>query len=289
MFESGRRRLNRRKTVWSGLAVLAVVTVLSGLIDDTSRRYASEAFTRALVTFAVARTLNGVISVAQGTEVAIEPGGVGVNFSVGQVLDPINDLVERFSAVMLVATTSLGLQNVLLRMTMWWGTSLALVLVAASALVVLWWRKLDDSRLRPVVMQLLLLTVFLRFAVPILVIGSNLVFDTFLAAEQAAATEALEATRTDIEQINENVATSASNTENQSVIERLGSMLDSSLESMNIRDRLTRLRDRVSNASEHIINLIVIFVLQTIILPLVFLWMFIELLKMLAARAAFRR
>jgi len=289
MFESGRRQLNRRKIVWSGLAVLAVVTVLSGLIDDTSRRYASEAFTRALVTFAVARTLNGVISVAQGTEVAIEPGGVGVNFSVGQVLDPINDLVERFSAVMLVATTSLGLQNVLLRMTMWWGTSLALVLVAASALVVLWWRKLDDSRLRPVVMQLLLLTVFLRFAVPILVIGSNLVFDTFLAAEQAAATEALEATRTDIEQINENVPTSASNTENQSVIERLGSMLDSSLESMNIRDRLTRLRDRVSNASEHIINLIVIFVLQTIILPLVFLWMFIELLKMLAARAAFRR
>jgi len=289
MFESGRRRLNRRKIVWSGLAVLAVVTVLSGLIDDTSRRYASEAFTRALVTFAVARTLDGVISVAQGTEVAIEPGGVGVNFSVGQVLDPINDLVERFSAVMLVATTSLGLQNVLLRMTMWWGTSLALVLVAASALVVLWWRKLDDSRLRPVVMQLLLLTVFLRFAVPILVIGSNLVFDTFLAAEQAAATEALEATRTDIEQINENVATSASNTENQSVIERLGSMLDSSLESMNISDRLTRLRDRVSNASEHIINLIVIFVLQTIILPLVFLWMFIELLKMLAARAAFRR
>ncbi len=289
MFESGKRRLNRRKALWSGLAVLAVVTVLSGLIDDTSRRYASEAFTRALVTFAVARTLDGVISVAQGTEVAIEPGGVGVNFSVGQVLDPINDLVERFSAVMLVATTSLGLQNVLLRMTMWWGTSLALVLVAASALVVLWWRKLDDSRLRPVVMQLLLLTVFLRFAAPILVIGSNLVFDTFLAAEQAAATEALEATRTDIEQINENVATSASNTENQSVIERLGSMLDSSLESMNISDRLTRLRDRVSNASEHIINLIVIFVLQTIILPLVFLWMFIELLKMLAARAAFRR
>ena len=220
---------------------------------------------------------------------AIEPGGVGVNFSVGQVLDPINDLVERFSAVMLVATSSLGLQNVLLRMTMWWGTSLALVLVAAFALLVLWWRKLDDSRLRPVVMRLLLLTVFLRFAVPILVIGSNLVFDTFLAAEQAAATEALEATRTDIEQINEDVATSASNTENQNVIERLGSMLDSSLASMNISDRLARLRDRVSNASEHIINLIVIFVLQTIILPLVFLWMFIELLKRLAAGAAFHR
>ena len=121
MFESGKRRLNRRKALWSGLAVLAVVTVLSGLIDDTSRRYASEAFTRALVTFAVARTLDGVISVAQGTEVAIEPGGVGVNVSAGHVLDPITDLGERFSAVILVAITSLWLQYGLLRVATWWG------------------------------------------------------------------------------------------------------------------------------------------------------------------------
>jgi MFS family permease len=289
MSESGRRRLNRRRAVWSGLAVFAAVAALSGLIDDTGRRYASEAFSRALITFAVARTLNGAISVAQGTEVAIEPGGVGVNFTVGQVLDPINDLVERFSAVMLIATSSLGLQNILLRMTMWWGTSLALILAVVFALVVLWWPKSDESRLKPLALQLLLMAVFLRFAVPILVIGSNLVFDTFLAAEQAAASRALDATRSEIEQINENVATPESDAEDQSVIERLGSMLNSSLDSMNIGDRLDRLRDRVSSISEHIINLIVIFLLQTIILPLVFLWLFVELLKLLAARATFRR
>ncbi len=297
MSESGRRGLNRRRSVLSVLAVLAAVAALSGLIDDAGRRYASEAFSRALITFAVARTLNGVISVAQGTEVAIEPGGVGVNFTVGQVLDPINDLVERFSAVMLIATSSLGLQNILLRMTMWWGTTLALVLAVLFALVVLWWPKLDDSRLKPVALRVLLVTVFLRFAVPILVIGSNVVFDTFLAAEQAAASQALDATRSEIEQINEDVATPQSeadadadaDAEDQSVIERLGSMLNSSLDAMNISDRLERLRDRVSNVSEHIINLIVIFLLQTIILPLVFLWLFIELLKLLASRATFGR
>ncbi|MEE8249582.1 MAG: hypothetical protein V3R59_05070 [Gammaproteobacteria bacterium] len=283
----------------SVLAVLAAVAALSGLIDDAGRRYASEAFSRALITFAVARTLNGVISVAQGTEVAIEPGGVGVNFTVGQVLDPINDLVERFSAVMLIATSSLGLQNILLRMTMWWGTTLALVLAVLFALAVLWWPKLDDSRLKPVALRVLLVAVFLRFAVPILVIGSNVVFDTFLAAEQAAASQALDATRSEIEQINEGVATPQSeanadadadaDAEDQSVIERLGSMLNSSLDAINISDRLERLRDRVSNVSEHIINLIVIFLLQTIILPLVFLWLFIELLKLLASRATFGR
>jgi hypothetical protein len=288
MTDSDRRGLQRRKTVWTILAILAATAALSGLVDETGQRYAGEAFRRALVTFAVARTLNGVISVAQGTEVAVEPGGVGVNFTVGQVLDPINDLVERFSAVMLVATSSLGLQNVLLRMTMWWGTSLAVAVAAILALTVLWIPKFDLAKVQPLAVRILLVTIFLRFAVPILVIGSNLVFDTFLAAEQTAATAALEATQSEIEQMNEEAATQEAAREDQSVLERLGSILDDSLGSMNVSERLDRLRDRVSNASEHIIDLIVIFVLQTIILPLVFVWLFVELLKMLATRATFR-
>jgi hypothetical protein len=288
MTDSDRRGSQRRKTVWTILAILAATAALSGLVDETGQRYAGEAFRRALVTFAVARTLNGVISVAQGTEVAVEPGGVGVNFTVGQVLDPINDLVERFSAVMLVATSSLGLQNVLLRMTMWWGTSLAVAVAAILALTVLWIPKFDLAKVQPLAVRILLVTIFLRFAVPILVIGSNLVFDTFLAAEQTAATAALEATQSEIEQMNEEAATQEAAREDQSVLERLGSILDDSLGSMNVSERLDRLRDRVSNASEHIIDLIVIFVLQTIILPLVFVWLFVELLKMLATRATFR-
>jgi hypothetical protein len=35
-------------------------------------------------------------------------------------LDPVNDLVERFSWVMMAATVSLGIQNVLLDISTWW-------------------------------------------------------------------------------------------------------------------------------------------------------------------------
>ena len=276
--------VNRRKVGWTLLAIIAIAAALSGLVDQTSREYADDAFKRSLVTFAAARTLNGVISVAQGTEVALEPAGVGVNFSVGQVLDPINDLVERFSAVMLVATSSLGLQNVLLRMTQWWALNLMLVASTGFLLIALWWPGLSGGKLKSTAIRLLLVTLFLRFAVPILIICTNLVFDTFLAAEQSAATQALETTRTEIEELNEQATAPA--IENQSLIDRLGSMLDDSLQSMNVSERLDRLRERVSNTSEHIINLIVIFVLQTIILPVVFVWAFVELLKSLATRAA---
>jgi len=289
MPDPDRNRLRRTKILWTVLALVCGAAALTGQVDDAGQAYADKAFSRALVTFAVARTLNGVISVAQGTEVAVEPGGVGVNFTVGQVLDPINDLVERFSAVMLVATSSLGLQNVLLRMTMWWGTSLLLIVAAVSALLFLWSRGFDSSRHRPLALQFLLVAVFVRFAVPILVIGSNLVFDTFLESEQASATLALETTRTEIEQINENTAAADDATEDLGVIDRLSAVFNTSIDSLNVTSRLNDLRDRVSNASEHIVNLIVIFVLQTIILPLAFLWLFVELMKLLAARATFRR
>jgi hypothetical protein len=289
MPDSARNPPRRSKILWSLLAVVAGAAALSGQVDDTGQAYADEAFSRALVTFAVARTLNGVISVAQGTEVAVEPGGVGVNFTVGQVLDPINDLVERFSAVMLVATSSLGVQNILLRMTMWWGTSLLLVVAALSAVLILWSRHFDGSRYRSIALQVLLVAVFVRFAVPILIIGSNLVFDTFLESEQANATLALEATRTEIEQINESAATEEVAAANEGVIDRLSAVFNNSINSLNVSARLNDLRDRVSNASEHIVNLIVIFVFQTIILPLVFLWLFVELMKLLASRATLRR
>jgi len=272
----------RRNLVLTALAVVAVFAALSGTLDEAGNAQAQDAFRRALFTFAVARTLNGVISVAQGTEVAVEPAGVGVNFSVGQILDPINDLVEQFAGVMLVASTSLGLQNVLLGMTGWWGTTAALVGAVAVALAVIWWPSQHARRWDGPAVRILLIVLFLRFAVPLLVLGTNAVFDTFLVAEQEAATLALETTREQIEALNEEAAPPAP--EADTMMGRLGAMLDDSLESMNVKQRLDDLQARVSNASEHIVNLIVIFVLQTILLPLAFLWIIVQALKALGSR-----
>ncbi len=273
---------DKRRLAWTLVAIVSAALAISGLADDTSAEYAEAAFKRALVTFAVARTLNGVISVAQGTEVAVEPGGVGVNFTVGQILDPINDLVEQFSSVMLVATSSLGLQNVLLNMTGWWGLTVLLAIAAVALIAVQWWPLAPQSKATTTATRIFLVALFLRFAIPLLVVGSTLVFDTFLAAEQDAATAALKTTSSEIEALSQEEPREAST--DQSLLDRLGNMIDESMESLNVAERIERLRDSASNASEHIVNLIVIFVLQTIILPLAFLWMFVEGLKALAAR-----
>ncbi len=103
-----------------------------------------------------------------------------------------------FSTVLLVATSSIGLQSVLLRITAWWGLTLALILSSGFALLALWQPKLGVTR---IAIRILLITIFLRFAVPALVIVTTLIFNQFLAEDQVAATAALETTRDQIEEI----------------------------------------------------------------------------------------
>ncbi len=276
----------RRKITWTLLAVAAAALALSGFADGLSDDYADEAFKRALVTFAIARTLNGVISVAQGTEVAVEPGGVGVNFTVGQILDPINDLIEQFSSVMLVAASSLGLQNVLLNMTGWWGVTTALVLATLFFVVSTWWPGGTKASTSTLAIRLFLVAAFLRFALPILIIGTHLVFSAFLESEHDAATAVLEATSSEIEEFTSDEPNVVADTGETSLMDRLGEMWDSSVQQLNVSGRIERLKESASSASEQIIRLIVIFVMQTIILPLAFLWLFVEGLKGIASRAA---
>ena len=270
------------KFLWTALVAGIALAALTGSVDRVGRNYAQETLTRALVTFAVARTLNGVISTAQGTELSLEPGGVGVNFSIGEILDPINDLVERFSGVMLVATSSLGLQSVLLRMTSWWGVNLVVLVAAGLTLASVWLPALTGN-LGATVRRGLLVLCVLRFAIPVLMITSSLVFETFLADQQAAATQALEATGEQIEALNEEAEPPQD--ENGSLVDQLGAMLGDSLRSLNARQRLETLRSQVAGATEHVIDLIVIFVFQTIILPLAFLWLAVEFVKALLARS----
>jgi len=278
--------VDRKKIAWTVVAVVAVGLALTGFADETSDSYADEAFKRALVTFAVARSLNGVISVAQGTEVAVEPGGVGVNLTVGQILDPINDLIEQFSSVMLVATSSLGLQNILLNMTGWWGVSLVLAVAALFLVFSTWWPGGVKQATTALAMKIFLVAVFLRFALPALIIGTHIVFGAFLEEEHDAATAVLEATSSEIEELNQQDSAGNIAAEDQSWMARLGDMIDSSIEQLDVSGRIQSLKASASSASEQIVRLIVIFVLQTIILPLVFLWLLVEGLKGIAGRAA---
>jgi hypothetical protein len=106
----------------------------------------------------------------------------------------------------------------------------------------------------------------------------------FLEDDQQAATSALEAASTEIEALSESAP--PANGADRSMLERFGASVRSTFENLDIEERLGKLKDSAGNASEHIVNLIVLFVLQTILLPISFVWLIVELLKGAITRTA---
>ena len=84
-----------------------------GNIDKHADKYTHESIIQAGTAYAAARGINAVVSVFQESTIGISFIG-STTVAVGELLDPINDLIERFSSVMVVALGSLVLQKILL-------------------------------------------------------------------------------------------------------------------------------------------------------------------------------
>ena len=91
-----------RKTSLSLLISGLILLSWLPFVDDFGDRYTTKALTQATVTYGISRGINSVVSVLQSTEVSIGIASV----SPGEFLDPLNDLIERFSWIMMMAMAS---------------------------------------------------------------------------------------------------------------------------------------------------------------------------------------
>lgn len=287
----GQYRVSRRSALqrWAGIALLLLLLALSSItsVDRYAEREYDALFQRAFITFALARTLNGAISAVQGTELALQPAGVGVTLTPGEVLDPLNDLVERFSWIMLAATISLGVQQVLLDVGQWWGVR---VLVALLGLTWLWFRLRRPAGApggRPAfdatLLRLFVVVLFIRFAVPIAMIANEALYELFLANRYQESQQVIESAGADLERAaaREHADAPEAPAAETSLFESLGRSLSGTREALDIGRRVDEVKRRAGEVIEHLIRLSVVFVLQTGILPIAFLWLFLQLLKRL--------
>lgn len=180
--------------------VLLFMVVMNWLpqIDAMAQQFLSDSINSNAIVFGVVRTLNGVISVIQSADI-----GIGVaSVSIGEILDPVNDLVERFSGLLLITLTALGISQVLLLLTI--SVTLKTVFTAVCLIAtILIWAKPSTSQ---TILRWILVAVFIRF---ILVVQIFLVwlFDTlYFEATGEQALSVLEATIAVVERLKESIS-----------------------------------------------------------------------------------
>lgn len=274
-----------RRPPWALLATLALLLALSWwpALDRFATGTVDAALTRALTAFAVARGINGAISVAQSAEVSLEPGGVGVSLAPGEVLDPVNDLVEQFSTLMLTASASLGLQKLLIGASGWLPIRVALTL-AALAWIALAWRGSHGAALRWARLLALGL-IALRLAVPLAALASEGVYRALLADEYERSAAVLDDTLALLDEQGEALRPPPP-APDASLLDRARALVGEAGAAFDIRGRLAQLEATATAATRHMVNLVAVFTVQTVLLPLGFLWLLMRGLRAAGGRVA---
>lgn len=268
---------------WTISISLVLVAMLSAtpFMDQRAAADYEQLFQRALVTFALARTINGVISVVQGTEIALQPAGVGVTLTPGEILDPVNDLVERFSWIMLAATISLGVQNVLLDISAWWAIQILLAAMAAWMLIRLWYPGQGSEFYKTLLKRIFLLLLVIRFAVPVMLIANDLLYQKFLQSRYLQSTEVISEAGVQMQQLNAAANAEQTGDPATGLLDSIARAWSSTVDSIDLSGRLDRMQERAGEVIEHLIQLSVIFILQTGLMPVAFLWIFLQVFKRL--------
>lgn len=246
--------------------------------DSFGEKYTEEGLTRSLTAFGIAKGLNGLISVVQGTEVAVEPVGVGVILTPGQILDPVNDLIERFSWVMLVCSTSLGIQAVLLTIfsSLYFSAAVSLSLLVIAFFV--WKSQSLSIELKNVLYRLAAFLIILRFFIPLMAITNDALYKVFLEPTYIESTQQLEQSNANIANLSENQQIPSDSTD-RSWYDVMSNSISSAIDSIDVDKYYEQLKVEADNLTNHIIDLIVVFTMQTILFPLIFIWLSMRLIR----------
>jgi hypothetical protein len=262
---------NINKLILLFFTLIVLFFASSFTVDESAKKMVDESFKQAIIVFGSAKALNGVISLAQGTEINLP----FIVVAIGQILDPINDLVEQFSLIMLASLVSLGIQKILLNFVT--NDIFNYILFTFIIIFNIWFFKRfrNDGKLRSIFFKTTFILIFLRFSIPMISYVNDFTYNYFVKPQY------------NIEHLNKNILKVTDNVSkiNQDTIEQKqdeSSFFGKIVEKFDLKfyeKKVDEYKNAVDNSSEYIIDLIIVFIFQTILLPIVFIYILYVLIK----------
>lgn len=281
-----RNKLIKQKAVKScvGILISALLFFSAGIqlpvLDSRADVYFNEAITKAGVSYATCRVINATVSIIKESRLELEPAGVGLSLAVGQILDPINDMTERLSDVLVMAITSLGVQELTYELSLTLAPPIfALFLFVMS--ILLWFQNDRIVRLQKATMGILLIVGIARFCLPISSIANEFLHANFFVDQITDANNELAVGVADLDKLKDISLPEYDGF--MEAIENSASFLKQ--KSIHFKDAIAV---TVSNRGAIIENLlrltflyVSVFLIQVIILPLLIFWILLKTINAL--------
>lgn len=247
------------------------IPVADTLADD----YFSESIQTATIAYATTRGVNAVVSVLKESHLELAPAGVGISIAAGQILDPIDDMTERLSSVLVAAIASLGIQKIGFEIS----AAISFKVIAAILLlcIPLSWMNTPTLTLflQPAIKCCLLL-LLLRFMLPTSALISDSLYSNWLQAGMEESMQKLS--------VISNSYSDMSRMPPEEERSFFSALSDAAADK--VQKTREAFRTMVANAENIIGSLLIlmiayltIFAVQVLLLPLSMLWLLAALFK----------
>ncbi|QLK49303.1 hypothetical protein DR996_30810 [Vibrio owensii] len=266
-----------KKVIYSLIIIVLMIIASSAELDNMAHEAIDDSLGSAIVTFGTASLLDSLISMFKSVELSV----IGVaSFDIGQLLNSISDMLDLFKHTMALALASLSLQKFLL-VTMSSSLFNFLVVMSAGALLsTLWVSSL--KRYKTKATQIFKALLIVRFSVIVSVslsLGADYLFiDKSIKENESQATELSASISQQMEVLTSLPEEVMANEDEGGFISGMSKTWNNVKSAVSgPKDIIVSVMKSIDNAMIKFINLMMLFVLKTIILPIVFLLAFKKL------------
>jgi len=189
--------LRNKKHLLTLAVVILVAFSWTSALDTYADRYTDGSILQAGTAYATARGINAMVSILQTSTVQVGIGFSG-SITVGEIFDPINDLIERFSNIMTFALGSLVLQKILILIANHTFFKILITLFGTAYIAILWAGKF---RATSFLWTIFVLLIFIRFSLGIVVSLNSMVDNAFLSEDIETRTIKLDKFKQDVSSI----------------------------------------------------------------------------------------
>lgn len=149
--------------------VAAILFCLPGLrlpyLDRNADVYFTKAISKAGAAYTICRGINAGVSVIKESQLHLSLGA-GISLAAGQILDPLDDLNERTSDILITAIVSLGIQKIIYELCLWLTPFLLAVAITILIVTSFFYREWS-KKLQWLILKLILLITIARLCLPI--------------------------------------------------------------------------------------------------------------------------
>ncbi|MCV6606743.1 MAG: hypothetical protein OIF32_00900 [Campylobacterales bacterium] len=236
-------------------------------VDKQGKEFYQDSLKKAVVAYASIRGINAVVSVIKESDLEVAPTGMGISLAVGQILDPIDDMVERVSDVLVVAIVALGVERVLMELGASLGfTAIGILLIPITAL--LWIKHKYSHKIMNFLIKLVIFILILRFFLPISSYLNTYINDVYLNGQILEGQKKLDLIKVD-EKIGEFKVVEGES----GFIKQISSTVQTvKIKTTELQEVFIKIKENSTALIEGMITIITVyilsFILQVILIPL---------------------